>query len=269
MLGKLFKHEWKTASKMLLLVHAFVLLFAVLSRIYLEICGGLNAISDMNSAASIVAFTMILLMVFGIISAAFFTYVYVAYRFYKNVFTDQGYLTNTLPVTPMQIIVSKGLVGVIWSVIDMIVLSAALMILIADGRVFADIIDFLGHIPYDSMMFWLVLISMILSPFIMALQGYFCVAVGNLFGGHKVLGAIGVFIGTYTVEQIISIVIMAFTGYQLFNTSHTSTNVEIGIQTMMDSLNSTVIVSLIFSILCAAVFWFVTKYIVTKKLNLQ
>ena len=31
----------------------------------------------------------------------------VAVRYYKNVYTDEGYLTNTLPVTARQIVISK------------------------------------------------------------------------------------------------------------------------------------------------------------------
>lgn len=118
MLGKLFKHEWIAISKLLVVIHGFILIFAILSRIFFEVSGGVDmAISgEVNDIVEIIAALIIFAIVLFICCAAMFTSVYIAYRFYKNVFTDQGYLTNTLPVTPTQIIVSKGLTALLWTV---------------------------------------------------------------------------------------------------------------------------------------------------------
>lgn len=40
MLGKLFKHEWIAISKLLVVIHGFILIFAILSRIFFEVSGG-------------------------------------------------------------------------------------------------------------------------------------------------------------------------------------------------------------------------------------
>ncbi len=274
MLGKLFKYEWKTASKMLLVVHGFVLLFAVFSRIFMEINGGMEkAFKHSESIISTVAFLLVFVICLCIASVALFTYIYLAYRFYKNVFTDQGYLTNTLPVTPTQIVVSKGGVAILWIVIDVLVLIIAACILFAKGSFFQEfgreLAEFMRSLGDQSTYFWITLISVIITPFAMMIQVYFCVAVGNLFNGHKVLGAVGAYIGVYTVQQIIELVIMAITGYSMFNMSISS---EVG-ESVNDTLNRvltpTLLVSLIFSLVCMALFWFGTKYIMTRKLNLQ
>ena len=99
MLGKLFKYEWRSISKLLLPIHGFVLLFALLSRFYFTISGGTDAL--LNTDSTIIG-TLTMLLIFALVivisSIAIFTYIYSGYHFHKNVFTDQGYLTNTLPV---------------------------------------------------------------------------------------------------------------------------------------------------------------------------
>ena len=63
---------------------------AILTRISLAVSGGLE--SD-----SLLVGLMIMLSVMVIFTAVIFTMIFVGFRFYKSVFTDQGYLTNTLP----------------------------------------------------------------------------------------------------------------------------------------------------------------------------
>lgn len=266
MLGKLFKYEWKTASKMLLLIHGVVILFAILSRVFLEVSGGLE--SD-----SLIAGLLIFTMVMAIGSTAIFNTIYIANRFYKNVFTDQGYLTNTLPVTPVQIILSKGFVGILWIVIDFLFLCLSMIILFATSGFFSGFSEFmqeLGRALPDAsheLSFWLTIILLILTPVTLILQMYFSVAVGNIFSGHKILGAVGVFVGIYTIRQIITTLGMTLTGYKIFtevNDSSITTQARI-----LDTFDSTMILSLVIVLICIAAFWFGTKYIMTKKLNLQ
>lgn len=114
MLGKLFKYEWRSISKLLLPIHGFVLLFALLSRFYFTISGGTDAL--LNTDSTIIG-TLTMLLIFALVivisSIAIFTYIY----------TDQGYLTNTLPVTPSQLLLSKELAALLWLLIDVVVIS--------------------------------------------------------------------------------------------------------------------------------------------------
>ena len=131
MLGKLFKYEWRSISKLLLPIHGFVLLFALLSRFYFTISGGTDAL--LNTDSTIIG-TLTMLLIFALVivisSIAIFTYIYSGYHFHKNVFTDQGYLTNTLPVTPSQLLLSKELAALLWLLIDVVVISISIFILV-------------------------------------------------------------------------------------------------------------------------------------------
>ena len=89
MLGKLFKYEWRSISKLLLPIHGFVLLFALLSRFYFTISGGTDAL--LNTDSTIIG-TLTMLLIFALVivisSIAIFTYIYSGYHFHKNVFTS-------------------------------------------------------------------------------------------------------------------------------------------------------------------------------------
>lgn len=277
MLGKLFKHEWKAISRLLLIVHGFILIFALLSRIFLEINGGINAAlsDDVNGIVSLVAALIIFFIILFIFCAAMFTYVYIGYRFYKNIFTEQGYLTNTLPVTPKQIIFSKGLTGLLWIIIDVIVLAVSLAILFTDTDLLAGLTEVFGNIsvsfPDIPAFFWLLLLMLLISPFLMIAHLYFCVSVGSLVPNHKVLGAIGTYIVSYIVMQIFSTVVLGGSGFAFASGSMSTTgmtNVE-ATTFVTNMLNPIFIVSIIFELICLLLFFFVTKYIMTKKLNLE
>lgn len=79
MLGKLFKYEWCSISKLLLPIHGFVLLFALLSRFYFTISGGTDAL--LNTDSTIIG-TLTMLLIFALVivisSIAIFTYIYIA-----------------------------------------------------------------------------------------------------------------------------------------------------------------------------------------------
>ena len=279
MLGKLFKHEWIAISKLLVVIHGFILIFAILSRLFFEVSGGLNVVmaDGADNILAVIALLMIFAIVLFIFCAAMFTSVYIAYRFYKNVFTDQGYLTNTLPVTPTQIIVSKGLTALLWTIIDLAVLAVSLLIMFADGEFMSALmptlvrlISYLAPMPPFG---WIILVMVLLSPFLMIIHMYFCVAVGSLVPNHKILGAIGVYIVSYIIVQIISTVILVVTGFGFsVGSMDASTANMTGAQAsqyMISLLTPMFLVSVICEIIAIVAFFLVTKYIMTKKLNLE
>ena len=277
MLGKLFKHEWIAISKLLVVIHGFILIFAILSRLFFEVSGGIEVVmaAGSNNITGIIAAMIIFVLVLFIFCAAMFTSVYIAYRFYKNVFTDQGYLTNTLPVTPTQIIVSKGLTALLWTIIDLVVLGASLLILFANGEFMSVLLPALGQLfTYLNTLpafCWIFLIMLLLSPFLTILHLYFCVAVGSLVPNHKILGAIGVYIISYVAIQILSTFVLALSGIG-FGVANIDTTGMTGAEAtyyLGNLLTPMFLIILLCEIIATLVCFFVTKYIMTKRLNLE
>lgn len=269
MLKKLFRYEWKSISQLLFVMHGMLLVFAVITRIFYVCAGGFeNGSAALNTTADVMIVLLTILLFMAIGGIAFFTYVYIAYRFYKSVFTDQGYLTNTLPVTPVQIVLSKGIAGILWVAIDTLVLIIAMMILYLNVSDLPDLassfLEFFRNLGSQHAFFWLTMLAIVLSPFVMVLQMYFSVAVGNLFSGHKVLGAIGTFFGIFLIQQIGEIILVIATGWRIASKPDIRDASDI-----FSAMNLTIIISLIFTAACIAAFWFGTQHIMTRKLNLQ
>lgn len=263
MLKKLFKHEWKIVSRMMLAVHGLVVLIAVLSKIFMIIMGGSN----------IEGTTALLLMMVNIVivaSACVFTMVYSGFRFYKSVFTEQGYLTNTLPVTKNQIILAKGFVAVLWQIIDVVIVASALAFIVItkdniNVSIFTELLNAFV-MPETAMAVWCTLIALVLSPIVTTLQLYFCVAVGNLFTGHKILGAIGAFAVTYTIREVIDLVSVMIIGVQEITQIGSAEMLQTQVLNVVDAtLVITIVVTIVFSVL----YYMGTKWIMDKKLNLQ
>lgn len=273
MLGKLFKYEWRSISKLLLPIHGFVLLFALLSRFYFTISGGTDAL--LNTDSTIIG-TLTMLLIFALVivisSIAIFTYIYSGYHFYKNVFTDQGYLTNTLPVTPSQLLLSKELAALLWLLIDVVVISISIFILVGSTELFSNFSIFwstlIRYASQTPLFTTLIIIALVLSPFLAIGILFFSITLGNLASSHKVLASIGAYVGIYIVQQIFGLIQLVVWGY-FGSTTIMRVNIYSNNYSFETFLNPILITGLIFNIILIAVCWMGSKYIMTKRLNLQ
>lgn len=275
MLKKLFKYEWKASARILMVVYGIVILFSILSRLFME-ASGINRGEETLPAMETVSALLIMISIVAIFSSVIFTWVFIAYRFYKSVFTEQGYLTNTLPVTQQQIITAKMLTGVIWQVINWVLVLVAVLIMVANGRDLSFIVKgipdiFRAFVTKDmAATMWLILAAVIISPFCMVLEMYLCVAVGNMLNSHKVLGAVGMYAGLYTIQQVIAIIIMMFSSSRFVETtdSVSAETAEVAYQAL-NLLNINLIAGVILGLIFTVGGFLITKYIMIKKLNLQ
>jgi len=67
------------------------------------------------------------------------TFVTIIRLFSRRMFTSEGYLTMTLPVTNTQTVIAKLLTGAFWSIMTMLMFIIAGAILIASDFMFADV----------------------------------------------------------------------------------------------------------------------------------
>ena len=271
MLKKVFKHEWHTISPLLLAIHIIGLSVAVICRIGINLMGGVQSFNS-----SIMAVFLLIAAIIAIGCVMVFTYFYTGYRFYKSVFAQQGYLTNTLPVTADQLIWGKGFTGVIWLTITFLWAMIAFMILVLSyhdaGEFFSELPRVLASLfsPGAPAITRAAVISLLLTPFFMIIQLYVSAAVGNLFTGHKLLASAGVYLGLYFLQQIAGIVIMCMTAPHLKTlTSRPTINDSAAVTVVYNTVNYSLIAALIFSILFSAVFYFLCRYVLNHRLNLE
>ncbi len=153
-----------------------------------------------------------LVLCFLIISSSVFaTEIFIYLRFYKNFFTDEGYLTFTLPVSRRQLYLSKLLNALIWQTLHALLLIAciAVFLLIAPPAQ-NGLIDPTGFIligeaitaAWNAAGVWLIVytLEILLLLFVSQLFGigmiHFCITIGAIIAKKaKLLAAIGIYYG--------------------------------------------------------------------------
>lgn len=204
MLGKLVKYDFKALSKFLLLTHGFTLLFSAVVRILFP-----------SIKESIVfAFALIVYMLL-LMAVCFSTYIIIAVYFYKNLFTDEGYLTRTLPVSRGSHLLSKTIAGTCWAILDFLVIMFSVGILTYFPELWREAFRHQGEImtalglPADfglaklgAAFFLLACIQCLSSVLII----YVSISIGQLVPSHKVLSSIAVYFAISTALSILGIV---------------------------------------------------------------
>ena len=225
MLGKLIKYEWKG------LRFPLMIMMIVLAGTMILTCGVILTINPKLDETlawySVMALMLsIFLYYFGIIGCTLGTTLIVVVRFYKTCYTDQGYLTHTLPVTPHQLLNSKILTAIFTHLLMIFAIILSIFIILQVGIhhvfsfipdysyaelrhefsiVFADILDSfedefglrLGL--YIAYLLFYCIVGVISN--VITLFG--CVSLGQLYAKHRIVGAIAAYFLLQFVMMII------------------------------------------------------------------
>ena len=264
MLGKLMKYEWKATWKLLLPMNAFIVLTSILVFIMVQMSffdsdSGLVIMTGM-----VIIFTYVLSMV--VISIG--TVIYLIYRFYTSVYGDEGYLLHTLPVDKHHIIIAKALMSAAWVIINLIVIvfsvffvfSAETEVLEMMAEGFGYYIDFLKE--YDAITGFGILMSLIafiFSVFARILKIFACASLGQMASNHKLLASFGFYYGIYFVQRLFQMLFLAVLGLIYEAVGYNSVSI----------FGTGWEITLISNIIYCVLFYFLTWYMMDKKLNLD
>ena len=272
MLGKLIKYDLKSLNRFLVMIHALLLLTALLIRYFLT--GQINSSTPQNSLLLALSITLYVLI---LIAVSFATAIIITIRFYKNLFSDEGYLTHTLPVTRGQHLLSKTIAGSIWSCLDIFFIFASLYIVSATPYIsimlkeqWAEMIEELGFT--DLSMSPAALIALFIgficfSAVSNVITYYASVALGQLVPGHKILGAIAAYFALNTGLSIITLLMMSIFGLFIapsYSTYMNSSSFSYSVY-LLDSMKLSTTIAFI----TAIILYIVTYYILNKKTNLE
>ena len=264
MLGKLIKYDLKSTSKVLILVHAFLLLSAFLMRIFMT---GQIQLEDVEGSSNILMALTILLYSLIVMGASFATSIIVAVRFYKNLFSDEGYLTNTLPVSRGILLLAKTISGGIWTAVDMALLLFSIYIVAFPPNVmelFQDnkeaVMEAMGFtgsytLPSVPAIVGFLLILSLLSGFSSVAMIYASVVLGQLFSSHRVIGAVACYFAISTIFSMISYAIMLVIGLssQALVPSDGSSSMYLG-----EYLGKTIQFSVVWSVITGIILYLIT-----------
>lgn len=266
MLGKLLKHEWRAVSRFLLLIHGILLLFVLAGRTLL-----LLPIPSRISGTMAVFYSMVYIFALGAVALG--TCFYLILRFYRNMFTDQGYLTHTLPVKPYELLWSKSLVFLAWIILDVLVCLLSIVIMVTgfqdngSSNLIASLKTAFEQLKCAFGNLWplavLLVLTMLLTLVFQWIQLAYCgICVGSLFSKHKILLSV-VFCGIfYMAVQVINGIFLVFVAFgpMIFSQSFDPSAF---------SLRVMILGMIAMAAVLGACFYSVSRLIVAKYLNLD
>lgn len=227
----------------------------------------------------------VLCLLAGVISAVaifgllIFTRILGVIRYYKNLFTDEGYLTFTLPVKASEQILAKTAVNYFFTVASalvvildvFVVLSLAIPKEIFDASNWKVLFELLEELFAEMKIFvpiyaLQVLLIIVAIPLLQIMIDYCCITVAaTLVRKYKVLVAIGIYYGVSVVTSYFSqFAVMSFASESVIKTIEKLTENQI---MGMFSIVFLAITTLI--VLVSLILYTLSLHLVNTKLNLE
>ena len=297
MLGKLMKYEWKNIWKAGTLMLLGMLVVTVIGCVVLRMPGGvvtglldnndINATQSWFVLSSFVA-TLILYVVM-LLASTWGMLIFLGIRFYRSMYTDEGYLSHTLPVTANQLFLSKILVSGVWYLFITIGIGISVVALVVslmtgllnigelssvltqyNGNIWeflADAFYELGRTYEEEMGINLLhygitlLLTYVAGPFIAMVTLFGALTIGQLSSKHKGFMGILVYAGVTILSSIIGSTVQSAFMFGA-NVANSASGITV-------STNSAYDINVITSLLLAAIMYGVSYYIMNRKLNLD
>ena len=225
MLKKLLKYDLKSMVRLLVPLSLAVIGTTIAGTAALR---GMQSVNNVRNSSWILNSTLAILFastILALIAYVFFSQILIMYRYYANLFTDEGYLTFTLPAKTSSILTAKVINAVIWSTYTFVILFLCIFIYVAFGSVdtglinveiFSDIKRFFNAVAekysagiiikyvIEGIVFYIV--AMLYST----LSIYLALTIGSIIAKkHKILASIGIY---YAINTVMSTFMMIVNG---------------------------------------------------------
>ena len=223
MLKKLLKYDFSAVIKLWSLGALAVLLLSAGGGLCMRI---LSSNRPLHGIINLVAGLGTFLSVLSVVAFSILTFILLAMRYYKNFFTDEGYLTFTLPVKLHTVINSKLIMVFSMLILTGIVtsLSSTIMQAIGDEYFVENMKDFFAGLgsffqmaEEAGMLGWAIvyvieaLLIMFFSSLFSVLFLGCCITFGSVVAKKaKVLASIGIYYGANWIFSVVTMIFMVF-----------------------------------------------------------
>lgn len=268
MLRKLYKYEFSSLYRIMLPMYAVLFGISGLTRLLSLFSKKADSALEVwkNLTVSLSIVTIVGIFVVGI--------VVIVVRFYQNLLSKQGYLTNTLPFKAHNHIVCKLICGLVVEFTNAVATVLSLTIMLGTKKTLSEIFEVLKY-SFDSFVDATGKVNAYASIIELAVLLVFCVAVslmmfyasmaiGQQFK-NKILGSVIAYFCIYTAIQVINTVILVISmisGFRLTDSLIKNAS--------FTALSQGFIIFLFIIVLIQGIIYFlITNYFLSKKLNLE
>ncbi len=257
MFAKLLKYEWKASWRQLGIVSLAALAASGVGAVLLRVIE--QSYEELPNVVRAATVSMLRFLCLGLVAYSVGAMLALYLRYYRNKFTDEGYLTFTLPVKSWQIFLSSLINILVWTILVGLVALGSFTLIFAVGanaemqEVLSVYEELFQSVYSRDAMLWgaaLGALSLVTGTAMMLS----CITIGaSLAKRHKLLAAFGIYYG--------GSVILGITNTVLLVTSTASTAYMTSVWTMQRQETLVeVLIALGGSILSC--------YLMKKKLNL-
>lgn len=261
MLSKLIGYEFRATRRIFIPAYLALLALSVLNAVSFALTSSLDHLSLPSGV-------LMAVYVVSIMAVAFLSLAYMIVRFYQNLLGDEGYLMFTLPVRPSQLLWSKAIVSTVWMAVSVILSGISIMIvtfsgLIADGE-FGNLLQALpilwnglaselggGFLVGVSLE---VIVCGLIYVIAFCMQVYAALSLGQLFHRFR----LGMSFVMYVVCSIVEQIVFVLLG-----------NIHVEINVVQTGIMIAVAVMIVWNMVTAAVYFVLSNYLLSRKLNLQ
>lgn len=275
MLRKLLRYDFKAVLKYWWI--------AALSSVVLSLGGGwcisvFASEKDLPIALYIVSTLLMVVVVLGLAAFAILSTILIFTRFYKNFFTDEGYLTFTLPVKRSQLLNSKLIASTVTSTLTSIVIivDVVIMILLAFSKELfhesnllsmkAAMANLVNHVGVYLIIYIVeAIVLLVLLTVFSTLFLFCCITVASIIAKKaKVITAIGIY---YAASSIFGFIVQMFWLFGMVSLDGWMINLP---EENAPGMIALIVIGLILfmSIFCA-VLYSIQYWMLDRKLNLS
>lgn len=266
-MGKIIKYEFRSMFRLFIPLWLGILVLSLVNRFTLNFQFGDNKLA--NFFAGMVMF----LYVMGIMAVLVVAFIFIILRFYKGILKEEGYLTMTLPVSLDSILWGKAIAGWVLLVLTVVVCIASAGILVLQNFMIEDVRlawARMAELSGGEAPLVLILVQVLLSALVSTLYNilflYLAMAIGHLAQKHKVGMSVLAYVVLSTVLSTLyntfltPAVLNFLMGYDFAG----RTNAQI-----VALVSNSLWIYLAIVLVACVVFYFPTRYILQKKLNLE
>ena len=277
MILKLFKYDFMNIGKKLIPFYIAALVIGIINRILL-LTSTISSIENENNFMAIFGSPLLYFAYFVVIIGIFCMTVFVIIsRYNSSIYGNEGYLTNTLPLKPYQIIWAKLINFLIWIFISYFIIFVSLFILFPFDFFVRNIIeqpDFyqdLNHMTKYILsskytpIFILQLVYNFFSHIQRILMLFLSITIANLFKSYKVVAGV---IAFFLISTIFSFIGSSLTFSLVKDVNLTEIYDEIS-PFFYNLLKNANILSIVYSIISSAILFYTIHYLHTHNLDLE
>lgn len=261
MLGKLIKYDFNWINKILYVYYIILFILAIVVKIVESFDQTLFLVIVDKIVSGMYIACAISIIVTGVMR--------VWSRFINNVYKDESYLTHTLPITKNQIFNSKIISSILSLGLSSLVIVICSLIVYLNGTtidmikmMYQSLIEVYGSLNAVLFIIGFILI-VILEVIYFMLAGVFGIVVGYRSNNNKLLKSIIVGISSYMIFSTITLIVIgSLSKFAKFDVASE------GFPTL-STLRVMVISSIVIYIIWDLLYYFISKHLLNKGVNVE